>query len=70
MPQKPTTWGLKALVVADCVTGYECNWKLYTGIKTKKVILYFFVDFQSNARCIVVHDKFFIFYLLIYLLIF
>ena len=37
MPKKPTKWGLKAFVIADSVTGYGCNWKLYTGIKTKKL---------------------------------
>ena len=36
MPKKPTKWGLKAFVVADSVTDYGCNWKLYIGIKTKK----------------------------------
>ena len=37
MPKKPTKWGLNAFVVVDSVTGYGCNWKLYTGIKTKKL---------------------------------
>ena len=31
MPKKPTKWGLKAFVLADGVTGYALNWKLYTG---------------------------------------
>ena len=31
MPKKPTKWGLKAFVLADGVSGYALNWKLYTG---------------------------------------
>ena len=31
IPHKPHKWGLKAWVLADSITGYVCNWKLYTG---------------------------------------
>ena len=31
MPNKLQKWGLKAWVLADSLTGYVCNWKLYTG---------------------------------------
>ena len=31
IPNKPHKWGLKAWVLADSITGYVCNWKLYTG---------------------------------------
>ena len=33
LPKKPIKWGLKAFVLADGVTGYVCNWRLYTGMR-------------------------------------
>ena len=33
MPKKPTKWGMKAFVLADSVTGYTYNWRLYGGKK-------------------------------------
>ena len=33
MPKKPTKWGMKAFVLADSVTGYTYNWRLYIGKK-------------------------------------
>jgi len=30
-PKKPTKWGLKAYVLADSLSGFNCNWILYTG---------------------------------------
>ena len=41
MPKKPTKWGL---------TGYGCNWKLYTGIKTKKLAHLFLCRFPINSK--------------------
>ena len=38
-PKKPTKWGLKVFVLADNRTGYACNWKLYTGMLTKNLVL-------------------------------
>ncbi len=37
MPKKPTKWGMKAFVLADSVTGYTLNWRLYTGVKEMHV---------------------------------
>lgn len=34
LPNKPTKWGMKAYVLADSVTGYVYNWRLYTGTTT------------------------------------
>ena len=31
LPNKPTKWGMKAYVLADSITGYVLNWRLYTG---------------------------------------
>jgi len=31
MPKKPTKWRMKAYVLADSITGYTYNWRLYTG---------------------------------------
>ena len=31
LPKKPTKWGIKSYVLADSVTGYVWNWRLYTG---------------------------------------
>ena len=41
MPKKPTKWGLKAFILADGVTGYALNWKLYTGgwVKNSKYVM-------------------------------
>ena len=33
MLKKPTKWGMKAFVLADSVTGYTYNWRLYAGKK-------------------------------------
>ena len=30
IPKKPTKWGMKA-VLADSLSGYTYNWKLYAG---------------------------------------
>lgn len=31
LPKKPTKWGMKAYVLADSVSGYTYDWKLYAG---------------------------------------
>ena len=36
-PKKPTKWGMKAFVLADSITGYNCNWKLYTSMYGKSI---------------------------------
>ena len=36
-PKKPTKWGMKAFLLADSITGYTCNWKLYTGMYGKSI---------------------------------
>ena len=45
MPKKPIKWGLKAFVVADSVSGYTFNWRLYTGkcIKVKLIVLIVYI---------------------------
>ena len=34
LPKKPTKWGMKAFVLAESVTGYTYNWRLYAGMGT------------------------------------
>ena len=60
MPLKPHKWGVKAWVLADSVSGYIWNWKLYTGKEesngipvTAKVVLeltkhFYFDNFYTS----------------------
>ena len=40
MPKKTTKWGMKAFVLADSVTGYTYNWRLYAGKKKRNIFVY------------------------------
>ena len=62
-PQKPTKWGLRVFVLAECKTGYICSFQPYFGKQTienlfwldqpftSRIVLYLIDQVNAYAPC-------------------